>query len=141
MTLRTFSLVQGARRRKAVVIAILLIAQRHAVHGETELLGGEAMRTSDSFCSLLPQGSAVLNTTPGRLWIALSGLMPGMIFCACTPPMATDDGVVSLSDVTISAFHTLNVVQGQISLCMREQDRGARGRGGKAGCGARRDHE
>ena len=34
---------EGARRRQAVIVAILLVAQRHAVHGEAQLLGGEAM--------------------------------------------------------------------------------------------------
>ena len=34
---------EGARRRKAVIVAILLIAQRHPVHGEAQLLGGEAV--------------------------------------------------------------------------------------------------
>ena len=34
---------QRARRAEAVVIAILLVAQRHAIQGKAELLGGETM--------------------------------------------------------------------------------------------------
>ncbi|MGI4733420.1 MAG: hypothetical protein ACRYFW_17005 [Janthinobacterium lividum] len=40
---------------------------------------------SEMFCSLLPHGSAVRKVTPGSVWSALSGLIPGRIFWISAP--------------------------------------------------------
>src|ERR1700759_1496341 len=58
--------------------------------------------TRDSFCSLLPHGSAGSYTTPGRVSMALRGLMPGNTFCTSTPPSATEERVAWVAVMTIA---------------------------------------
>src|SRR5258708_22349642 len=55
------------------------------------------------FCSLLPHGSAVRYSTPGRVWIALSGLAPGWIFWISAPARDTAERVEPLAlTITVS---------------------------------------
>src|SRR3954471_20085137 len=44
---------------------------------------------SEVFCSLLPHGSAVTYSTPGRVWMAFRGDRPGRIFCISAPLSCT----------------------------------------------------
>src|SRR4051794_10120362 len=59
--------------------------------------------TRDEFCSLLPHGSAVSYTTPGKVSIAFKGLMPGRSFWLSAPTRVTEERVVLPVVTTISS--------------------------------------